>query len=61
LNGAKKFVLVNTWDAFLISNGVNQGNTLLPLLLKFVFVSMIVRPREIERNGTDQLLIGVWW
>jgi len=48
------------WDAF-IPNGVKQGTAVLPLLLKFVFKCMIGRPREIDRNGTDQLLIGVRW
>jgi len=47
------------WDAFLILNGVKQGNAVLPLLFKFVFECMIGRPREIDRNGKDQLLIGV--
>jgi len=61
LNNAKKFVLVNTWDAFLIPNGLKQGNAVLPLLFKFVFECIIGRPREIERNGTGQLLMGVRW
>jgi len=47
------------WDAFLILNGVKQGNAVLPLLFKFVFECMIGRPREIDRNGKDQLLNGV--
>lgn len=46
------------WDAFHILNGVKQGNAVLLLLLEFVFECVIGRPREIERDGTNQLLIG---